>query len=728
MTALLITGDPGSGKSALLARVVTLTTAAYREQAKRAGALRDVPAETLPPVGSVACAVWARAKTVETLLGEVHEGLFGERTGEVANPGALLAARLRQLDAPPVALDALDEAVDPDAVADVLAELWRDGLARLLISSRRRVPYALEALAPIVIDLDAPEFMDVDDLLAYVARILSERSPDANRASCLDLALAIERRARGSFLFARILAESVALEADVPDRAALDLPATLGMAIDDDLGRRLAPRSPPYHELEPRARAARLDNLDEASRMASELLRPLAYGRGDGLPLAEVWAAVATAISGRPYGGAEIEAQLAQLRPYLVETPQATGSPSFRLYHDLLVAHFRAGRGGDTEVEHRITRALLDLLPVGPAGRADWIHQPPTAALSYARAHVAAHAGAAGLLDGLLSDPVYLVAADPDGLLPQLNAATSVGARAAAHVYRRTAQKLPRVPVTPQTAGVPAAYLELHARQEGYDQLAATLADAPLAQPWHTPFAGWQRSSPGPVVGRVDQVLSVGSAVLPDGTLLAVTGGQGGAVRVWDLRTGEQRHLLHGHAGQVLGVGCGALPDGTPIAFTAGADRTVRVWDLHTGELLSELSGHAGPARAITCVVLADGTPVAVTGGDDGAVRMWDIQTRQPAHVLGGHASQVNAVATSELLGRSIALTGSDDGTVRVWDLATAQQVGQPLERPRRPRECGGRPRARRERRRGHRLVGHDGAGVGRRHRRTGPTAGGPHG
>ena len=50
------------------------------------------------------------------------------------------------------------------------------------------------------------------------------------------------------------------------------------------------------------------------------------------------------------------------------------------------------------------------------------------------------------------------------------------------------------------------------------------------------------------------------------------------------------------------------LPDGTPVAVTTSLDATARIWDLATGQTRHVLTGHGGPVRAVATVLLPDGT------------------------------------------------------------------------------------------------------------------------
>ena len=79
----------------------------------------------------------------------------------------------------------------------------------------------------------------------------------------------------------------------------------------------------------------------------------------------------------------------------------------------------------------------------------------------------------------------------------------------------------------------------------------------------------------GVAPGGVASVEAEGAAFSPDGKLLA-TGGQYGAVRLWDLASGQQVRVLNGHAGWVMGLTFS--PDGRTLA--AGNWRNVRLWEV----------------------------------------------------------------------------------------------------------------------------------------------------
>ncbi len=156
------------------------------------------------------------------------------------------------------------------------------------------------------------------------------------------------------------------------------------------------------------------------------------------------------------------------------------------------------------------------------------------------------------------------------------------------------------------------------------------------------------------------------------GTLVATTGG--GVVHLWDSATGLPRgRPLSGHAGVVTGVAFG--PDGTLVA-TSGADGTVRLWETATGRPRGQpMTGHTG---VVTGVAFGpDGRTVASSGADFTA-RLWDVATgRARGQPLTGSTAVVRTVAFSPD-GRTVATAG-DDALVRLWDTGTAKPRGAPL-------------------------------------------------
>jgi WD40 repeat protein len=107
----------------------------------------------------------------------------------------------------------------------------------------------------------------------------------------------------------------------------------------------------------------------------------------------------------------------------------------------------------------------------------------------------------------------------------------------------------------------------------------------------------------------------------PDGRVLA-TGGQDGAIKLWDAASGKDLATLNGHTSCVNDLVY--APDGQQL-WSASCDHTIRVWRPDTSELLATLVTHQ---REVLCLALAGDGKHLASGDRAGTVAVWDVPTR----------------------------------------------------------------------------------------------------
>ncbi|GLC35175.1 hypothetical protein PLESTB_000562600 [Pleodorina starrii] len=114
-------------------------------------------------------------------------------------------------------------------------------------------------------------------------------------------------------------------------------------------------------------------------------------------------------------------------------------------------------------------------------------------------------------------------------------------------------------------------------------------------------------------------------------SLRLVTGADDGVVRVWDMRSGDLLFAMQppmqayqGGSPVVKSIAVATLPDGSTIVASAGKDSAVRLWNVKTGQQFAELgksvSTISGTVRALA--VSPDGK-VILSAGDGPALRVW---------------------------------------------------------------------------------------------------------
>ncbi|HVK10756.1 MAG TPA: protein kinase [Gemmataceae bacterium] len=150
-------------------------------------------------------------------------------------------------------------------------------------------------------------------------------------------------------------------------------------------------------------------------------------------------------------------------------------------------------------------------------------------------------------------------------------------------------------------------------------------------------------------------------AASPDGRR-ALTGGDDGVLRVWDVRTGKQLQELPHPPGILVFV---AFSPNGRYAASGSNDGTVRVWDTETGkpvktfEGVPHLIGHAGGFTP-------DGRHVVF--GQQETIVLWEWESGRTRKLdPGTNAGGVLAVAVSAD-GKRVLSGGPRDNTVRLWD------------------------------------------------------------
>ncbi|HEX3958975.1 MAG TPA: caspase family protein [Trebonia sp.] len=657
-SARVVTGGPGSGKSAVVGRLVVLSDRDWR----RTVPLDDLAPDTIPPEESIAVGIHARGMTTAQVLAAI----CAEAGVRADTPADLLREmRGKKLT---VAVDAIDEALDPvGLVASVLRPLAEAGPAeglRLLLGTR---PHLVDALAmtDAAVDLDDERYADPESIYEYVRRGLTpddEASPyqsvPAERVEAI--ARAVAEAAGHSFLVALIVTRTLHSRQQVPDPAdprwRASLPGTAADAMHDDLETRLGP---------------------EAER-ARDLLRPLAFAAGAGLPWEDVWAPLASRLSERSYSDEDLVWLRRHAGSYVVEAMEA-GHSVYRLYHASLAEYLR--QDGDDKHAHEAFAAFLATrVPISRVGP-DWSRAHP-----YILAHLATHARRAGALDSLLLDPGYLVCAAPAGLLAALPGAEQADARLAAAAYQRSVHQFRNQPLDYRLS-----YLELAARITRAERLASRIRELAPHRPWAVPWTQWPAEYPHRLLAsQLGPVSGVTCVDQGQGRFVAVSVGVDAKLRLWDIVTGESDGEYQVGNSPLLSVRAVRLSVSRTVLLMTAVDGSIPIWDMSTATLLRTI--HVVPAWrrllrlwgqhiSLRCFSVPGGQQYAVAGGTGLRTSVFSLPSGRRVAEFPSRVT-VASVGCTRLIDERIVLVGASGDGYWLVDPATGEEL--PRERARR--------------------------------------------
>lgn len=574
---LAVTGAPGSGKSAVLGRIVL-------EGGTAGGAHR------------VDVSINARHQTIDALITR----LAAAADVRASNVDTLLTALAARVAPFRVVLDSLDEAGpghDPNEARRIAWELLRPlgdvPCVRLVVGSRREHLRDWCDRAPTV-DLDTAEYADDTSVAEYVERILADgRSPyaEGDPATAGTIARAVARRAGRCFLVARMTASALLRD----DPVDVTVPGWAD-ALPSDVGG---------------AFRAYLQRLPEARRStALILLTALAFAEGHGLPREGVWTAVASRLSGESVAERDISDLVDEEGSYL--TIVAVGERRyFRLYHQELADHLRrrALASRDlTDVQACFAAALRSLVPAGADGDPDW-----SRAHAYIRYHLATHSAAAGTVGELITDPAFVLAAGAVDLLRAVRRAR--GDSMLPLVIERCAEMLRNRDIDR------AAHLAFVARANGEHEFAARALElsASTERVWTEP----RLVTPHRIIGhhgaggfsvdsfstewRIEEVRPGGRSVI-----LAVPP-QAKCAHVWIPDDPSAAKALP-HPDQLVDAAAFVDADDRPVAITLDVLGCLRIWDVQDATPVLQ-APDTDYWRILETGTLSDGTAVMICAG-----------------------------------------------------------------------------------------------------------------
>ncbi|MFI0820385.1 AAA family ATPase [Streptomyces sp. NPDC021098] len=657
---LVVSGPPGTGKSALLGEILrrlrqgrdpAWATVRVRAVLRLTG---STPADVVRQLTQVLGAETENIRAVAASGGPDHDPLEPLRRRLTASPA--LADRI----VPSLILaDALDEAREPFQVASLLRELAKVTGVRLLIGTRSS-PY------------DAEEPGGRIDLRAVLgsatgrARVL-ELAADPDAAAAYT-AHGVERVLRehpiGDAAWRRTVVRTVreSVERLVREGSWEFLQAALAVSEIEQRPRVLAPESA--------ARSARqrllasdrtglfgaaVARITEGLPTAGPLLRALALAQGRGLPRADgIWAHAASGVAGweRPPTDEALSLFLGRAAAYVLldgEDRRSVYRLAHRTYTEQLLA------AGTPEERLGMLTALLDL-----AARQCSAGQPLSPHLETRLAEYAADCGAAGwaelagrpaVLDLLPVAGLSALALVPggDGVITPADLPIEVlGTVASAHLIQSS-----------EPADRPGL------RQLGGLRATGRLHPAGAEAAWEVCWGQLRILPPHLKLAGADGAVSALTAHATAPWL--VTGTLDGAVVVWEpWRSHLPALLLRGDSPVTALAALGDRSDdeGPGLLLAAYDNRTLRLWDTGHEHRPTRLTVTTAGEVVRVVAVLPDGTRRFALGGDGGYLALLGADGRR--------AEVIPAVASGDVVG----LTPLASAGGRQW-LAAAHRSGE---------------------------------------------------
>ncbi|MFF4629679.1 NACHT and WD repeat domain-containing protein [Streptomyces griseorubiginosus] len=679
---LVVTGEGGQGKSALLGHIAALSRPRLRDLLLRGHYISPPPEAETPPdhvfQGIVHATGMDRRAIIETVASAAG---YPQEMLALHDPDTLaesLAGSLSKRDRPfTILVDALDEADDPRGVAQVLSGIAGLPNCQVLVGTRpfERNPSTgeptdlLAVLGPEGFETDELVRLrrDSDAVLTYVQlRLTGARQMHLGKEERDHTAQVISAQ-DPDFLGARLAVHEVLSRVTENDRGQLDrvLQDLVTTGLRDDA-----------------LFTAALTRIIAASPTSTPLLTALALSEGRGLPRAGgVWSAAASGIAGRPITEADIDTLLRIAAPYVLIDAE-DGRPVFRLSHEVFRDLMNKRCSGDdpsTSPAELHQRIALGLAESARRRRGDRTRRPEDRVPPrYIRRFWTEHASQGGQLEKMLiAYPELLPFLDADAVdrhRPELTSHTMRTMVLATDMAwpgpgmeRATPSVLPQVRLWASRLGTPA--LAAACTDDVADSDDPAVARRPT---WTLKGAWWSGVRPQELPGHRAGVAAL-SAASSDSGEIVVSAGADGTLRVTGPRIQLRRSAIGAPGRRPSAVAIVQQPAGPPLVV-GNYESRLHAWN-HIGDEVN-----LGLPTVTAFTVAPDGKDV-IAATSEAEIRHWDrlllashedsehIEERAGSRRVGWHHDTVLSLATAETHNGGILLSGSADHSARLWDL-----------------------------------------------------------
>ncbi|MBN2157295.1 MAG: DUF4062 domain-containing protein [Candidatus Lokiarchaeota archaeon] len=194
----------------------------------------------------------------------------------------------------------------------------------------------------------------------------------------------------------------------------------------------------------------------------------------------------------------------------------------------------------------------------------------------------------------------------------------------------------------------------------------------------------------------------------PDGSIIASVSADS-TIILWNSKTGARMKTLYGHSKEVNS--CDFTQDGSKI-LSGSSDGTLKLWDVQSGTTLktytfdgipiedsrlsrdgstilvasnegsirlvdtnsgSIITTFKGHGKAVKCCRFSPDESMILSSSDDYLLKLWDVEKSEEIFTLEGHTGWINTCAFSPN-GETV-ISGSYDQSLRVWDVKSSKEL-----------------------------------------------------